>query len=95
MNTTPKSRATGGYWEKQAILDYHARHPLEGYRRLTFMMLDDDVVAVSPAGNSNCRSPQAATNWLCTPHDAIIVSISYRKGVKWSWGRCGITPRTL
>lgn len=36
-------------WEKQAILDYHDRHPLEGYRRLTFMMLDDDVVAVSPA----------------------------------------------
>jgi transposase InsO family protein len=36
-------------WEKQAILDFHDRHPLEGYRRLTFMMLDDDVVAVSPA----------------------------------------------
>ena len=36
-------------WEKQAILDYHDRHPLEGYRRLTFMMLDDDVVAASPA----------------------------------------------
>lgn len=34
-------------WEKQAILDYHDRHPLEGYRRLTFMMLDADVVAVS------------------------------------------------
>jgi putative transposase len=36
-------------WEKKAIIDYHDRHPLEGYRRLTFMMLDDDVVAVSPA----------------------------------------------
>jgi len=36
-------------WEKQAILDYHDRHPLEGYRRLTFMMLDEDVAAVSPA----------------------------------------------
>jgi len=36
-------------WEKAAILDFHDRHPLEGYRRLTFMMLDDDVVAVSPA----------------------------------------------
>ncbi len=35
--------------EKQAIVDYHDRHPLEGYRRLTFMMLDADVVAVSPA----------------------------------------------
>jgi putative transposase len=30
-------------------LDYHARFPLEGYRRLTFMMLDADVVACSPA----------------------------------------------
>jgi len=36
-------------WEKLAILDFHDRHPLEGYRRLTFMMLDDDVVAVSPS----------------------------------------------
>lgn len=36
-------------WEKQAILDYHERHPVEGYRRLTFMMLDDDVVATSPS----------------------------------------------
>jgi transposase InsO family protein len=36
-------------WEKAAIVDYHARHPLEGYRRLTFMMLDADVVAVAPA----------------------------------------------
>jgi len=36
-------------WEKQAILDYHTQHPLEGYRRLAFMMLDDDVVAVSPS----------------------------------------------
>ena len=35
--------------EKQAILDYHARFPLEGYRRLTFMMLDQDIVACSPA----------------------------------------------
>ena len=36
-------------WEKQAILDFHLRYPLEGYRRLTFMMLDADIVAVSPA----------------------------------------------
>jgi len=35
--------------EKQAILAFHDRHPLEGYRRLTFMMLDQDVVAVSPS----------------------------------------------
>jgi len=36
-------------WEKQAMVDYHRQHPQEGYRRLTYMMLDADVVAVSPA----------------------------------------------
>jgi putative transposase len=36
-------------WEKQAIIGFHLKNPLEGYRRLTFMMLDDDVVAVSPS----------------------------------------------
>lgn len=36
-------------WEKKAILDFHWQHPLEGYRRLTFMMLDADIVAVSPS----------------------------------------------
>lgn len=36
-------------WERAAIVAYHDRHPLEGYRRLAFMMLDDDVVATSPA----------------------------------------------
>lgn len=35
--------------EKQAIIDFHALYPLEGYRRLTFMMLDADVVACSPS----------------------------------------------
>ncbi len=36
-------------WEKQAILAFHLQNPLEGYRRLAFMMLDADVVAVSPS----------------------------------------------
>jgi transposase InsO family protein len=36
-------------WEKKAILDFHDRHPLEGYRRLCFMMLDQNLVAVSPS----------------------------------------------
>jgi transposase InsO family protein len=35
--------------ERQAILRYHEQHAPEGYRRLTFMMLDAEVVAVSPA----------------------------------------------
>jgi len=36
-------------WEKQAIVDFYHQHPLEGYRRLTYMMLDRDIVAVSPS----------------------------------------------
>jgi putative transposase len=36
-------------WEKKAIIEFHHQYPLEGYRRLTFMMLDRDIVAVSPA----------------------------------------------
>ena len=35
--------------EKQAILDYYCDHPLEGYRRLCYMMIDADIVAVSPS----------------------------------------------
>jgi putative transposase len=34
---------------KAAIINFHLKNPLEGYRRLTFMMLDADVVAVSPS----------------------------------------------
>src|SRR6266705_581268 len=36
-------------WEKQKILDFYREYPLEGYRRLAFMMLDRDIVAVSPS----------------------------------------------
>lgn len=36
-------------WEREAILQFHSHYPLEGYRRLTFMMLDRDIVAVSPS----------------------------------------------
>jgi len=35
--------------EKRAIIDYYGKHPLEGYCRLTYMMLDANVVAVSAA----------------------------------------------
>ena len=36
-------------WEKAAIIAFRDRYPLEGYRRLAYMMLDADVVAVSPS----------------------------------------------
>jgi putative transposase len=35
--------------EKRAIIAFHDRFPLEGYRRLAFMMIDQDIVAVSPS----------------------------------------------
>ena len=36
-------------WEKKEIVTFHWKNPLEGYRRLTFMMLDANIVAVSPS----------------------------------------------
>jgi transposase InsO family protein len=35
-------------WERQAIISFCKQHPNEGYRRMTYMMLDADVVGVSP-----------------------------------------------
>lgn len=35
--------------EKRAIIDYYYANPLEGYRRLCYMMMDADIVAVSPS----------------------------------------------
>jgi len=37
-------------WEKEAIIGFHLKNPLEGYRRLTFMMLDAEVVAGGEPG---------------------------------------------
>ena len=36
-------------WERNAIINYAQDHRAEGYRRLTYMMLDENVVAVSPS----------------------------------------------
>ena len=35
--------------ERQAIIKYYGDNPLEGYRRLTYMMMDEAIVAVSPS----------------------------------------------
>jgi transposase InsO family protein len=35
-------------WEKEAIIEFYKENRTEGYRRLAFMMLDKDIVAVSP-----------------------------------------------
>jgi putative transposase len=36
-------------WEKDAIVKYYCNNSQEGYRRLTYLMLDRDIVAVSPS----------------------------------------------
>lgn len=36
-------------WEKQKIMEFYLTHQTEGYRRVSYMMLDQDIVAVSPA----------------------------------------------
>jgi transposase InsO family protein len=36
-------------WEKEAIRDYYLLHQENGYRRLTYMMIDQNVVYVSPS----------------------------------------------
>lgn len=36
-------------WERKAIIDFFSDHTTDGYRRATFMMLDANIVAVSPA----------------------------------------------
>ena len=78
-------------WERQAILDYEQKHPEEGYRRLTYMMLDDDAVAVSPssvyrvlktAGRLDHRSGQASSKGTgfvqpTRPHEHWHTDVSY------------------
>jgi transposase InsO family protein len=54
--------------EKQSIIDFHHQYPLEGYRRLTFMMLDRDVVAVSPSSVYRVLSAAGLlAKWNTTP----------------------------
>ena len=36
-------------WETDAIVAYYLGHRDDGYRRLTYMMMDEDIVAVSPS----------------------------------------------
>jgi len=77
--------------EKQAIRDFHELFPLEGYRRLTFMMLDQDVVACSPssvyrvlkeAGLLDRHTPKSSSKGKgfvqpLRPHEHWHVDVSY------------------
>ena len=78
-------------WEKQAIIAFFHQHPDEGYRRLTFMMLDADVVAVSPSSvyrvlscagllhrwNRKSSSKGDGFKGPCRPHQHWHIDVSY------------------
>ena len=69
---TPHGPVPCDHWltraEQDGILLFHERHPLEGYRRLTYMLLDAGDIAVSPT--SAYRVLKAAgrlDRWTRTP----------------------------
>ena len=78
-------------WEKEKILEYQSLYPLEGYRRLTYMMIDANVVAVSPASvwrvlgkagrlkKWNQRPSKKGTGFVqpLAPHEHWHIDISY------------------
>jgi len=78
-------------YEKQAILDFHDLFPLEGYRRLTFMMIDQDIALCSPssvyrvlkqAGRLDRHTPKASAKGTgfvqpLRPHEHWHVDVSY------------------
>ena len=78
-------------WEKQAIVDYRHQYPHEGYRRLAYMMMDDDVVAVSPSSvyrvldqadllrkwNTQSSSKGTGFHGPSRPHEHWHIDISY------------------
>jgi hypothetical protein len=49
--------------ERQAILNFACEYPDEGYRRLSFMMLDADVVVASPKGHGFDQPGQVHAHW--------------------------------
>jgi len=78
-------------WEKQSIVNFHLQYPLEGYRRLTFMMLDRNIVAVSPSSvyrvlsaagllrRWNTKSSTKGTGFVqpLKPHEHWHIDVSY------------------
>ena len=57
-----------GQREKEAILDYSNQHSQEGYRRLSYMMLDADVIAVSPSSVYRVlKRAGKMSKWVKTP----------------------------
>jgi transposase InsO family protein len=79
-------------WEIEAIINYKRHHPCEGYKRLTYMMMDENVVAVSPSttyrvlrkagltkrwNTSALKTKKKGFTQPACPHDHWHVDISY------------------
>jgi putative transposase len=78
-------------WEKDAIIACHGKHPDDGYRRLTYMMIDKDIVAASPSSvyrvlsgagllvRSDCSPSKKGTGFdqPLDPHEHWHIDISY------------------
>lgn len=78
-------------WERKAIIDYARTHSGEGYRRMTFMMLDENIVAVSPSSvyrvlkaenlldSMDCHVSKKGTGFKqpTNPHEHWHIDISY------------------
>lgn len=55
-------------WEKQAIIDYFYLHQETGYRRLCYMMLDENIAGVSPSSVYRVLSSNGLLNrWNNAP----------------------------
>ena len=77
--------------EKQAVIDFADKNPDQGYRRLSYMMLDEDVAAVSPTtawrvlkeagklGRWNKSQSQKGTGFKqpSKPHKHWYIDVSY------------------
>ncbi len=104
----PNGQVPRDHWltaaEKNAIVDFHHRHPLEGYRRLTYLMIDRDVVACSPASvyrvlslagllkRWNSRSTSKGTGFVqpVLPHEHWHVDVSYLNLAGTFYYLCGV-----
>lgn len=77
--------------EKEKIIQYFYEYPLEGYRRLTYKMIDNNIVAVSPStvyrvlktagllGRSKNKVSKKGSGFEqpITPHEHWHIDISY------------------
>lgn len=78
-------------WERKAIEGFFIQHPWEGYRRLTYMMIDADVVACAPSSvyrvlkkaglleKSNLKPSKKGTGFIqpLRPHQEWHIDVTY------------------